>query len=98
MHLTEYQRLIYMWSTNAFFIMPFVSFKNSNVDAILDSVPNQIRPSRTPIVITLASLVMPIGDPRDRFFYPTLTLMMDLGCHARAVHWLYWNSRDMVVK
>ena len=25
----------------------------------------------------LASLVMPIGDPRDGFFYPTLTLMMD---------------------
>ena len=24
-----------------------------------------------------ASLVMPIGDPRDRFFYPNLTLMMD---------------------
>ena len=24
-----------------------------------------------------ASLVMPNGDPRDRFFYPTLTLMMD---------------------
>ena len=25
----------------------------------------------------LASLVMPIGDPLDRFCYPTLTLMMD---------------------
>ena len=25
----------------------------------------------------LASLVMPIGDPQDIFFYPTLTLMMD---------------------
>ena len=24
-----------------------------------------------------ASLVMPIGDPRDRFFYPTLILMID---------------------
>ena len=24
-----------------------------------------------------ASLVMPISDPWDRFFYPTLTLMMD---------------------
>ena len=24
-----------------------------------------------------ASLVMPNGDPRDRFFYPTLTLMID---------------------
>ena len=24
-----------------------------------------------------ASLMMPIGDPRDRFFYPTLTLMVD---------------------
>ena len=24
-----------------------------------------------------ASLVMPIGDPRDGFFYPTLTLMID---------------------
>ena len=23
------------------------------------------------------SLVMTIGDPRDRFFYPTLTFMMD---------------------
>ena len=34
MHLTEYQRLIYMWSTNAFFIMPFVSFKYSKVDAM----------------------------------------------------------------
>ena len=20
------------------------------------------------------------------------------GCHVRAVHWLYWNSRDIVVK
>ena len=27
--------------------------------------------------MSLASLVMPIGDPPDRFFYPTLTLMMD---------------------
>ena len=25
----------------------------------------------------LASLVMPNGDPQDRFFYPTLTLMID---------------------
>ena len=24
-----------------------------------------------------ASLVMPISDPRDRFFYPTLTLLID---------------------
>ena len=24
-----------------------------------------------------ASLVMPMGDPRDGFLYPTLTLMMD---------------------
>ena len=24
-----------------------------------------------------ASLVMPIGDPRDGFFYPTLSLMID---------------------
>ena len=24
-----------------------------------------------------ASHVMPIGDPQDRFFYPTLTLMID---------------------
>ena len=24
-----------------------------------------------------ASLMMPNGDPRDRFFYPTLTLMID---------------------
>ena len=24
-----------------------------------------------------ASLVMPNGDPRDRFFYPTLILMID---------------------
>ena len=24
-----------------------------------------------------ASLVMPLGDLRDRFFYPTLTIMMD---------------------
>ena len=24
-----------------------------------------------------ASLVMPIGDPRNGFFYPTLTLIMD---------------------
>ena len=34
-----------------------------------------------PLTISLchhsASLVMPIGDPQDRFFYPTLTLMMD---------------------
>ena len=33
------------------------------------------------LVITVcrqsASLVMPMGDPRDGFFYPTLTLMMD---------------------
>ena len=28
------------------------------------------------ISLTL-NLVMPIGDPRDRFFYPTLTLMID---------------------
>ena len=36
------------------------------------------------LVITVchhyASLVMPIGDPRDTFFYPTLTLMMDSYC------------------
>ena len=24
-----------------------------------------------------ARLVIPIGDPRDKFFYPTLTLIMD---------------------
>ena len=33
------------------------------------------------LVITVrhqsASLVIPIGDPRDRFFYPALILMMD---------------------
>ena len=29
------------------------------------------------ILTVSASLVMPIGDPRDGFFYPTLTLMMD---------------------
>ena len=30
-----------------------------------------------PVCLHLASLVMPIGDPPDDFFYPTLTLMMD---------------------
>ena len=30
-----------------------------------------------------ASLVMPIGDPRDGFFYPTLTLIMDTYSLAR---------------
>ena len=29
------------------------------------------------IHVKYASLVMPKGDPRDRFFYPTLTLLMD---------------------
>ena len=33
-----------------------------------------------PLAITIchhsASLVMPIGDPRDKFFYPTLTLII----------------------
>ena len=32
-----------------------------------------------------ASLVMPIGDPQDRFFYHTLALMMDsyiVTCHC----------------
>ena len=29
------------------------------------------------LAIDSASLVMPIGDPRDGFFYPSLTLMMD---------------------
>ena len=28
-----------------------------------------------------ASLVMPIGDPRDGFFYPTLSLMLDTYNH-----------------
>ena len=27
-----------------------------------------------------AGLVMPIGDPPDRFFYPNLTLMIDSYC------------------
>ena len=31
-----------------------------------------------------ASLVMPIGDPRDRFFYPSLILMMD-------TYYLWWD-------
>ena len=29
------------------------------------------------IHVKYPSLVMPKGDPRDRFFYPTLTLLMD---------------------
>ena len=32
---------------------------------------------RDPYCHHLASLLMPIGDPQDVFFYPTLTLMMD---------------------
>ena len=31
-----------------------------------------------------ASLVMPIGDPRDGFFYPTLRLMIDSDWHHEA--------------
>ena len=36
-----------------------------------------------------ASLVMPFGDPRDGYFYPTLTLMMDsyILVHQRNVIW-----------
>ena len=33
----------------------------------------KIRPSRSPIFHHSASLVMPIGDPRDGFFYLTLS-------------------------
>ena len=29
------------------------------------------------IPVGMASLMMPIGDHRDRFIYPTITLMMD---------------------
>ena len=35
-----------------------------------------------------ASLVMPIGDPRDGFFYPTLTLMIDSYCTSQ--HMRFW--------
>ena len=36
-------------------------------------------------------------------FYPgienlILPMLSYPGCHIRAVHWLYWNSRDIVVK
>ena len=43
----------------------------------------------TPLVITVchhsASLMMPIGDPRDGFFYPTLILMMNFYNVARSM-------------
>ena len=34
---------------------------------------------------SLASLVMPNGDPRDIFFYPTLTLMIDSNILAHRI-------------
>ena len=37
----------------------------------------KIRPFGITVCHHLASLVMPNGDPRDGFFYPTLTLMID---------------------
>ena len=45
-------------------------------------IPVRVEKKNMFIVITLrhhsTRLVMTICDPRDRFFYPTLTLMMDL--------------------
>ena len=34
-------------------------------------------PSQINVCDDSASLVMPIGDPRDRLFYPILTLIID---------------------
>ena len=36
-----------------------------------------MRPLGLWFVITGQSFVLPIGDPRDRFFYSTLTVMID---------------------
>ena len=36
-----------------------------------------MRPLGLRFVITDQSFVLPIGDPRDGFFYPTLTVMID---------------------
>ena len=41
-----------------------------------------------------ASLVMPIGDPRDEFYYPTLTLMIQ-GSHRLEN---YLNIQDCLEK
>ena len=44
-----------------------------------------------------ASLVMPIRDPRDRFFYPTLTLMIDsyiLAHRIRILEILPWDRKS----
>ena len=44
-------------------------------------IPVRMRYKNMYLVITVchhsASLVMPNGDPRDRFFYTTLTIMID---------------------
>ena len=52
-----------------------------------------------------ASLEMPIGDPRDGFFYPILTLMMDtyiLTCFninkGHCIHWCRFNSIEMTIR
>ena len=51
----------------------------------------------------LASLVMPNGDPRDGFFYPTLTLMTDsymiyqpVKCNVMQLKWK--NTKNIVAE
>ena len=39
------------------------------------------------------SLVMPIGDPRDTFFDPTLTLMMD----SYTLYLLVWSAENLAI-
>ena len=40
----------------------------------------------------LANLVVPNGEPRDRFFYPTLTLMMDSYCLWGSPFVITWQA------
>ena len=43
--------------------------------------------------------MMPSGDPRDRFFYPTLTLMMDSYClQVTVIQWTWGSLRAQVFK
>ena len=44
-----------------------------------------------------ASLVMQIGDPRDGFFYPILTLMMDSYNLDPLVLLLCWYHRQYII-
>ena len=47
----------------------------------------RVRVGIEPVCHYLASLVMPISDPQEGFFYPTFTLMMDS-------YILCWSDRD----